>query len=145
VTGPATGSTDDGLSVGSLVSDVAADVKRLLHQEVRLARSEIRTEARKAARAGRLIATGTMALHLVVVLVSVGAVLAASEVLASRVPDLAGLAPAVAAAGVALVWVVVGRILLGAGRPRLRSISPIPRQTIQTLKEDIAWLRKPTA
>ena len=137
--------TDDGFSVGALVSDVASDVKRLLHQEVQLARSEIRAEARKAVSAGRLIATGTMALHLVVVLVSVGAVFAVTEILADRVPRLAGLAPAIAAGGVALLWLVIGLILLGAGRRRLRSISPIPRQTIQTLKEDIAWLRKPTA
>jgi hypothetical protein len=135
---------DEG-SVGSMISDVAADVKRLLRQEVQLASSEIRAEARKAGSAARLIATGGLALHLVAILVSVGGVLAGSQILAERVPDLADLAPAIAAGGVALLWLIIGLILLRVGRRRLKTFSPIPRQTIQTLQEDIKWLRKPTA
>ena len=36
-------------SVGSLLTDVASDVTRLLQQEVELAKTEIRAEASKAA------------------------------------------------------------------------------------------------
>lgn len=127
-----------------MISDVAADVKRLLRQEVQLATAEMRGEARKAGSAARLIATGGLALHLVAIMFSVGGVLAGSQVLAERVPDLADLSPAIAAGAVGLLWLVVGLTLVRVGRRRLRSVSPIPRQTIQTLQEDIKWLRKPT-
>jgi hypothetical protein len=136
---------DAGMSVGALVSDVASDVTRLLRQEVELAKSEIRAEAGKAAKATSLIASGAAALHLVAVLVSVAGVLAVTVVLTRYVPVLADYTAAVAAGGIALVWLILGLAFLGAGRRRLRTISPIPRQTIQSLKEDIAWLRRPNA
>ena len=136
---------DEARSVATLVSDVASDVKRLLQQEVELARLEIRGEAQKAASAGGMIASAAMALHLVAVLASVAGVLALSDVLADRVPRLAGHATVIAAGGVGVLWLIVGLVLLIAGRRRLRSISLVPRKTLQTLKEDVAWLRKPTA
>jgi len=136
--------TDEPGSVGSMISEVASDVTRLLRQEVELARTEIREEAAKAGRAGRLIASGALALHLVAVLGSAAVALAAAEVLEHQVPEVAGQAPAIATGGVALLWLLLGLLMLARGRRRLRRISPIPRRTIQTLKEDIAWLRKPT-
>ena len=129
-------------SVGSLIGDVAADVTRLLRQEVELGRAEIRGEATKAVNAGRLFAGGAAALHLVAVLATVAIALAASRILADRAPQWAEFAPAVTAAGLALLWLVIGFVLLRRGRRRLRAVSPVPRQTIKTIKEDIAWLRK---
>jgi len=126
-----------------MVTEVASDVKRLMRQEVELAKTEIRAEAAKATSAGKLIAGGALAMHLVAVLASGAVVLAAVPVLITYAPALADYAPAIAAGGVALVWLIVGAVLLSTGRRRLRKFSPIPRQTIQTLKEDIAWLRKP--
>lgn len=132
-------------SIGAMISEVASDVTRLLRQEVELAKTEIRTEAGKAAKAGRLIATGALALHLTAVLASAAIAFAASALVADRWPDLAWIAPAITVGGVAAFWLLVGLVQLSRGRRRLRRLSPVPRQTIQTLKEDIAWLRKPTA
>jgi len=134
-----------GDSVVALLSDVASDVTRLLHQEVELAKTEIRAEARKAVGAGRLLAGGAMALHLVAVIASVAAVLVVSEVLMEVLPRWAELAPTIAATGVAVLWLIIGVVLIRTGRRRLRGFSPVPQQTIQSLKEDLAWLRKPTA
>jgi hypothetical protein len=133
---------DGAAPLASLVSEVAADVTRLLRQEVVLARTEIRAEATKAVRGARSVAIGAVALHMVALLASAGGVLALSKLLASRVPNLANWAAAITAGTVAVVWLLVGLILLGSGRRRLRRLSPIPRQTIQSLREDIAWLRK---
>ena len=133
---------DGAAPLASLVSEVAADVTRLLRQEVVLARTEIRAEATKAVRGARSVAIGAVALHMVALLASAGGVLALSKLLATRVPDLADWAAAITAGTVAMVWLLVGLILVGAGRRRLRRLSPIPRQTIQSLREDIAWLRK---
>ncbi len=132
-------------SVASLLTDVASDVTRLLHQEVELAKTEIRTEASKAAKAGRLLASGAMALHLVAVMASVAAVFAVTAVVVDVLPGWTDLAPAIAATGVALLWLIIGLVLITTGRRRLRDFSPMPRQTIQSLKEDLEWLRKPTA
>jgi hypothetical protein len=134
-----------GDSVVALLSDVASDVTRLLHQEVELAKTEIRAEAKKAAKATRLLAGGAMALHLVAVIASVAAVLAVTEVLTDALPQWKDLAPMMAATGMAVLWLIIGVVLIRTGSRRLRRISPVPQQTIQSLKEDIAWLRKPTA
>jgi hypothetical protein len=136
-------STEELPSVGSMVSEVAADVTRLLRQEVDLARTEIRGEASKAVKAARAVVIGGVGLHLFALLVSVGGVLALSEVLARRVPELADWATAITAGIVAVLWLLVGLTLLGSARRRLRSLSPVPRQTIESIKEDIAWLRRP--
>jgi hypothetical protein len=136
--------TEQGESMVALLGDVASDVNRLLHQEVELAKSEIRAEARKAAQAARLLASGALALHLTAVIVSIAAVLAAAELLTTALPHWASLAPTIAATGVALLWLIVGLVLIGTGRRRLRTISPVPQQTIKSLKEDLAWLRKPS-
>ena len=132
-------------SMTSMVRDVAADVAHLVRKEVELARTEIRAEAGKAVSGARSIAMGAVSLHLVAGLVSVGGALALSEVLASRVPTLATWSTPITLGAVALFWLLVGLILLSSGRRRLRRLSPVPRQTIQSLKEDIAWLRKPHA
>ena len=135
-------STRDTPSVAAMVSEVASDVTRLVRQEVELARTEIRQEAAKAVRGARAIAIGSTALMFFAVLVSIGGALALSEVLASRVPELATWSTAVALGAVAMFWLLVGLILLGSGRRRLRRFSPVPRHTIESLKEDVAWLRK---
>lgn len=137
--------TEELPSVASMLTEVAEDVTRLARQEVDLARTEIRAEVSKAVRGVRSVTMGAAALQLFALLVSVGGVLALSEMLAARVPELADWSAAIAAGVVALFWLVLGLALLGSGRRRLRSLSPIPRQTIESLKEDIAWLRKPNA
>jgi Putative Actinobacterial Holin-X, holin superfamily III len=131
------------LSVASVVGDVAADVVRLLRQEVQLARTELRAEATKAAKGVRSIAVGAVALHLVAISISAGAVLALSQALPKYLPRLTDWATAIATGVVAALWLVVGLVLLGTGRRRLRRVSPIPQQTVESLKEDIAWLRRP--
>jgi hypothetical protein len=128
-----------------MVTDVAADVTRLLRREVDLARTEIRLEASKAVRGVRAVVMGAAALHLFAIMASVGGVLALSEVLASRVPELADWSSAIATGVIGSGWLLIGLALLGSGRRRLRGVSPIPRQTIESLKEDMAWLRKPNA
>jgi hypothetical protein len=138
-------STEDVPSVASIASEVATDVTRLLRQEVDLALSEVRAEASKAVRGARSVALGAAALQIFALLASAGAVVALSDVLATRVPRLADWSIAITAGVVAVFWLVVGRALLGSGRRRLRSVSLVPRQTIESIREDIAWLRNPNA
>jgi hypothetical protein len=135
----------DPSSVSSLVGDVASTVTRLVRQEVELARAEIRAEATKAIRGTRALAIGSVGLLLFAVLISLGGALALAQVLADRRPELANWSTPIATGAVAVGWFLIGLLFLLSGRRRLRSLSPVPRQTIQSIKEDIAWLRRPNA
>jgi Putative Actinobacterial Holin-X, holin superfamily III len=45
---------------------------------------------------------------------------------------------------VAVVWAAVGAVLFVAGRKKMRTVDPMPRKTVETLKEDAQWLKNPT-
>jgi len=45
---------------------------------------------------------------------------------------------------VAVVWAIAGVVLYQAGRARLRTVSPVPNRTVETLKEDARWMKNPT-
>ena len=126
--------TDDGQSIGELISEVAGDVTRLFRQEVELAKAEVRAEASKAGKAAGMLAAAGFAGYLVAVLLSLALVFALGAVM----PD------GWAAVIVAVIWAIVAAALYAAGRKQLRTVSPVPQQTVETLKEDAQWLRHPT-
>jgi hypothetical protein len=37
---------------------------------------------------------------------------------------------------------VVALVLLALGRQRLKAVKPVPEQTVETLKEDVAWAKQ---
>ena len=48
----------------------------------------------------------------------------------------------VAALVVALIWAAVGAFLALKGRDKVKEASPpVPEQTVETVKEDIEWLK----
>lgn len=126
--------TDDGQSIGELISEVAGDVSRLFRQEVELAKAEVRAEASKAGKAAGMLAGAGVAALLVAMLLSLALVFALGAVM----PD------GWAAVIVAVIWAIVAAALYAAGRKQLRTVSPVPQQTVETLKEDAEWLRHPT-
>jgi len=121
-------------SVGTLLADVASDVSQLFQQEIALARAELKQEATKAGRAGGILAGASVAGLMVAVLASFAIVYALAEVIP----------PGWAALIVAVVWAIVGAVLYSTGRRQLREVSPVPKQTVETVKEDVKWLRNPT-
>ncbi len=127
------GSAPD-VSVGQLISDISDDLTKLFRQEVELAKAEVRQEASKAGKAAGMLGAAGFAGYMVAVLVTLSIVAALSNVMD----------PGWAALIVAVVWAVVGAILYVIGRQRLRRVSPMPRQTVETLKEDAQWLKNPT-
>jgi hypothetical protein len=121
-------------SIGQLIGDVSDDLSRLFRQEVALAKAEVREEATKAGKAGALLGAAGFAGYLTVVLLSLAVVFALGNVM-----DLGW-----AALIVAVVWAVAGVVLYQAGRARLRTVSPVPNRTVETLKEDARWMKNPT-
>ncbi|HEY3010459.1 MAG TPA: phage holin family protein [Micromonosporaceae bacterium] len=121
-------------SVGELLAEVAGDLSRLFRQEIELAKAELKAEAVKAGKAGGLLAAAGFAGYLVTVLLSLALVAALSEVMP----------PGWAAVSVAVLWAVAGAVLYAAGRRRMVTVSPVPQQTVETIKEDAQWLRNQT-
>ena len=121
-------------SVGQLISEISDDLSTLFRQEIELAKAEVRQEARKAGRAAGMLGAAGFAGYMVALLLTLALVAALSNVMD----------PGWAALLVAVVWAVIGAVLYVTGRQRLRTVSPVPRQTVDTLKEDAQWLKNPT-
>lgn len=121
-------------SIGQLIGEISDDLSRLFRQEVALAKAEVRQEATKAGKAGALLGAAGFAGYLTVVLLSLAAVFALGNVMALGWAALI----------VAAVWAIAGVVLYQTGRTRLRTVSPVPTRTVETLKEDARWMKNPT-
>jgi hypothetical protein len=121
-------------SIGDLIGEISDDLSRLFRQEVELARAELKQEASKAGKAAGMLGGAGLAGYMVALLLTLALVFALSNVMD----------PGWAALIVAVIWGVIGAVLYANGRRQLRTVSPIPKQTAETLKEDAKWLRNPT-
>ncbi|CAM5235581.1 MULTISPECIES: phage holin family protein [Streptomyces] len=121
-------------SVGELLSAVTADVQTLFHQEVELAKTEVRQEATKAGKAAGMYGGAGFAGYMVLLFLSLAAVLGLANVIDGGWAALI----------VAAVWAVVAAVLYQRGRSRMRTVHPKPERTVETIKENAQWARHPT-
>jgi hypothetical protein len=121
-------------SIGELIGDISTDLSRLFRQEVELAKVELKEEAAKAGKAAGMLGGAGFAGYLAVVLLSFAAVFGLANVMD------AGWAALI----VAVVWGVIGAALYASGRKKLKTVDPMPRRTVDTIKEDAQWLKNPT-
>ena len=126
----------NGRSTAELVKDLSRQAGLLVRQEIQLAKTEV---AEKGKRAG----AGAAAL----VAAAVAWLLALGTLTAFLVLALDGVMPAwTAALVVTLAWAAAGVGLGLYGREKLREAgTPVPEKTIETLKEDVEWIRHPTS
>jgi uncharacterized membrane protein YqjE len=117
-----------------ILKNILESAQEIIRSEVRLARAELREEASKAIKA-----VTSMALGAVVTLYGIGFVLAA--VVWAIALGLAAWASALIVGG---VLVIAGAIMISAGRKKMKQVNPTPERTVQSLKEDAAWLRNQT-
>lgn len=118
-------------SIGQLMGEVLQDVSKLFRQEVALAKAELKEEASKAGKAGGMLAGAGFAGYMVAVLLSLALVFALDAVMPLGW----------AAVIVAVLWAIVGGVLYSMGRKRMKDVDPVPRQTVETLREDAQWVR----
>jgi uncharacterized membrane protein YqjE len=119
-------------SLGELLGGLVGNMQDLIRGEVALAKREVKEEATKAgAGAGLLAGAGALAL---VGLIFVGLTL--TYALTLVLPSWA------AALIVAALFFIVGFVLYRLGRERLQRVDPVPRQTIESLKEDTEWIKR---
>jgi hypothetical protein len=121
-------------SVGELIGNISNDLSQLFRQEVELAKAELKQEGAKAGKAAGMLGGAAFAGYLAVVLLSFALVFALGNVM-----DLGW-----AALIVAVIWGIIGAVLFANGRKKLKTVDPMPRRTVDTLKEDAEWLKNPT-
>lgn len=119
-------------SLGELLGGLVGNMQDLIRGEVGLAKQELKEEAKQAGvGAGMLAGAGVMAL--------VGLIFVGLTVTYALMIVLPGWAAALI---VAAIFLIAGFILFSLGRQRLQSVDPVPRQTIESLKEDTEWIKQ---
>lgn len=120
-------------SLGELFGDLARDTGLLVRQEVRLATTEMTHKVTRVGQSlGFLVAGGAIAYAGFLVL------LAALILGLGRL----GLPWWVAALLVGIVVGGAGALMLQRGLASLKQTDLVPRQTIETLKEDAEWVKE---
>lgn len=120
-------------SLGELFGDLAQDTSTLVRQEIQLAKSEL---TQSVAQVGKNI--GMLVVGGVLVLASTLALIATLILGLGAL----GLPSWLAALIVTLVFLGVGLALVARGRTALKNADLLPRQTIETLKEDQEWIKE---
>ena len=137
MTTPSSTGREEGIaetSIGELIGNISNDLSQLFRQEVELAKAELKQEAGKAGRAAGSLGGAAFAGYLAVVLLSFALVFALANVMD------AGWAAFI----VAVIWAAVGWALYTTGRKQLKSVDPMPRRTVDTIKEDVQWAKTRT-
>jgi putative superfamily III holin-X len=113
--------------LGELLSDVTSQLQLLVRKEIELGRAEIKEEANKAAKGAAAFAVAGV----VGFLAAVTLVFAAAWGLAEVVPE------GVAFLIVGVLLLAVAGVLFAQGRKKVAGVSPVPEQTVETVKEDV--------
>jgi uncharacterized membrane protein YqjE len=123
---------DSGRSIAGVLQDIVTNVQTIIRAEVRLAKAELRDEAAKALSSAVWLFAGAVA-----------AVCALTFALWTIAYALATVWPMWAASlAVALVVGVASALLITAGLKRLTRVNPVPRQTVDTIRENAEWVRQ---
>ncbi|SNQ50614.1 conserved hypothetical protein [Frankia canadensis] len=132
-----TGKTRDGRepSLGELVALATRDVSLLVRQEIDLAKAELARQAVSAA-----LGVGCLAVAAGLGLCALIAV----TIFLGELFTWAGMERFWSYLLTAAIYLVVAGGLALVAITRFRRLSP-PERTIQTVRDDIAWLRSPTA
>jgi len=128
----------DEASMTSLLRGIINDLSDLIRQEIRFARTEIKSDVRKTTRACAVLAVGAGTVCLGVVLVAFMGVHLIHTL--SGAGDSATI-PLWGCYGiVAAVFLVVGAGLSWLGYQTLQKNNPLPDQTAQSVKENVEWI-----
>ena len=121
-------------SVSDVLRDILGNLQDIVRSEVHLAKAEFKIEAGHAAKAAKpLIAGAVLALY-------AGGLLLVALVLGLSLV----IPPWMAALAVAVGLSLLAATLIGLGRARLHGVHPQPVKTIETMKEDVEWLKDRT-
>jgi hypothetical protein len=129
-------------SVTSLVGGIVNDAQQLIRQEVALARREFQEELNK-------VKVAAVSFGIGIAIGALGGVLLCLMLVfllwhLTGYPDPAAV-PLWGCFGiVGLVFLLVGAGLFYAAKSKVESISLVPRQTVETMKENVQWIKNQT-
>jgi hypothetical protein len=127
-------------SMTSLLRGIINDLGDLIRQEIRFARTEMKSEVRKTTRVCAVLALGVGIASLGVVLVAFMSVHLIHTLSSPAGTDTASI-PLWGCYGiVAAVFLVVGGGLGFVGYQSLQKLNPLPDQTAQSVKENVEWI-----
>ena len=115
---------DSRPSVGELFSEVAEDLSTLLHQEVELAKAELRQSATRAGKGAGLLAGAGFGGYMVLLFASIAAWWGIGDAIGHGWSALI----------VAAIWLIVAAVLGLMGRREISAVPGVPR-TAQTVKK----------
>jgi uncharacterized membrane protein YqjE len=118
-------------SIGQIVSDITGDMSTLIHQEMDLAKAEMKQEVSKLGKGAGMFGGAGLAGWFTLFFLS----FALTYLLDNWMPvELAALI-------VAVLWGIVAAVLALRGRKEIKDANPALPTTQQTLKEDAQWAR----
>ena len=125
------GSEAPGRSLSEIVGAIVQSIQTIIREEVRLARHELKEKLRQSARAGLLLGAAALLGFLAAACVVATCVAALSLVLQVWLSTLL--------MGVLLGIGAGGAFLLG--RMALEEVDPVPLGTVETIKDNLDWIR----
>ena len=122
-------------STGALVKELSRQASTLARQEVELAKAEMAEKGKKAGLGAGVLGGAGVAGLLALGALTAFMILALAEAMAGWVAALV----------VTVLWAVVAGALALYGRQKLQEVGkPVPEKTVESVKEDIEWLKHPT-
>ncbi|NIZ89530.1 phage holin family protein [Kineosporiaceae bacterium B12] len=122
-------------SLGEIVGSITTELSTLVRQEITLAKTELRQDAKTAGKGAGLLAGAGVAGHLFLI--------ALTGLIVIALGGLIGYGWA--ALIVTVVWGIVAAVLAKSGQKALKQIPPPLEKTTETLKEDAQWAKHPTS
>jgi ABC-type multidrug transport system fused ATPase/permease subunit len=118
---------DDERPLGELLSDLTSQVQALVRKEMELAKAEMKEEVTKAGKGVAAFVVAAVVGFIAAIVLAFAAAWALAEVIPTG-----------------LAFLVVGVVLLGVaglaavkGKAKLAQLSPVPEQTVDTVKQDV--------
>ena len=125
---------ENSRSIADVLQDILANVQTIIRSEIRLAKTEVTEEAAKARLAVGILASAAVAGLFSIWLLLLGILFALATVM-----------PMWGAALVLMVLMaVVTMILLNFGKKQLKTVHPTPERTVETMKENVQWVKSQT-
>ena len=121
-------------SLGELVANATRDLSTLVHQEVELAKVEIKRDVAAAGKGAGMFGGAGFAGVFALLFLSVSAAYGI---------EWLGVPLGCSFFAVGVIYLVIAGFLALSGRKSLTKVGP-PEKTIETLKDDAAWAKHPT-
>jgi len=124
---------DDNRSLGELFGDLGRQVGTLVRQEVDLAKVELSQKASQTGRNVASLAVGGLIAYAGLLIVLMGIAFLLVQV---------GLDASIAFLIVGIIVLAIGGFLVWRGMQQMREMDLAPRQTVETMKENVEMIKE---